>query len=213
MQREDIFDTTTLDSGDTSTEESSSEEKQQQQQLKQQQNSTSDVAPHLSDEEKLRRAKAHLRDDQILAAARLVRCLKDKEAVTTVADDDNSDNNSNEAFLEEVERKAALIEGVIADLNTDPGDKWIKMGESHNSKRDTIMYYQLTKDLQLKCRLETPIESSLLVPLLSVLNETDLFTTWMPSWNYPRLGLDKVEKLAQMGRTEQTIQVSTLVQY
>ena len=134
--------------------------------------------PQLSDEEALKRSKDHLRADQVLVASRLLKQMTqipEEEAV----------------FQKEVEQKAALLEGVIEDLLADPEvleegqdttDKWIKMGESHDGHRDTVSYYQLSEDLQLKCRLETPIESSLLVPLLSVLIETDLFTTWLPSW-------------------------------
>jgi hypothetical protein len=165
------------------------------------------VPPDMSKEEMLERAREHMKNDQVLAAARLMKHVGDVSSEEDML------------FQEEVVHKAGLIQGVIDDLlanpeastNGDDGvssdeDKWIKMGESHDGKRDTVMYYKLTEDLQLKCRLETPIESSLLVPLLSVLNETDLFMTWMPSWNYPSVGLDAVNKLTQMGRTEQVIQ-------
>jgi hypothetical protein len=155
------------------------------------------VAPHLSDAEKIDKARDHLRDDQILAASRLLQCVHE----------DSIPSQAGKAFQQEVQRKAALIQSVMDDLWTHPGEHWKEMGETHSANRDTVMYYQVTEDLQLKCRLETPIESSLLVPLLSVLIETDLYITWLPCWNYPRIGLDKVEKLAQMGRTEQTIQV------
>lgn len=161
----------------------------------------------LSDGEALARAKEHLKRDQVLVAARLLK------NVIAVPDEDIP-------FQKEVEEKAELLNHVIADLLSDPEqhttdnghghsnhhDQWIKGGESHDGHRDTIMYYKISEDLQLTGRLETPIESSLLVPLLSVLIETDLFTTWMPRWTVPRIGIASVNKLAQLGRTEQVIQ-------
>ena len=160
----------------------------------------------ISDEDALAQAKEHFKRDQVLVAARLL------NHVTTVPDEDI-------LFVKEVQQKAKLLNHVIADLLSDPEhqtteqeedgnehDKWIKGGESHDGHRDTVMYYKLSEDLKLTGRLETPIESSLLVPLLSVLIETDLFMTWLPRWTIPRIGLSSVNKLGQLGRTEQIIQ-------
>jgi hypothetical protein len=157
----------------------------------------------LSDGEALARAKEHFKRDQVLVAARLL------ENIATVPDEDIP-------FKKEVEEKAKLLNHVIADLLSDPEqhtadddnhhDKWIKGGESHDGHRDTIMYYKLSEEMQLTGRLETPIESSLLVPLLSVLIETDLYMTWLPRWTVPRVGIASVKKLAQLGRTDQILQ-------
>lgn len=187
--------------------------------------SPENAPPQVTNAEALAQAKEHMKHDQILAAARLM-----KKAVSS--DPSNNGTNLTEedvAFLKEVETKSALIDHIITDLLSNPeapkedatGDDnnvdfqpteetWIKQGESHGD-RDTIMYYQVTEDLQLKCRMETPIESSLLVPLLSVLVETDLYTSWLPRWNVPNIGLDSVTKLAQMGRTEQLVQFISAV--
>jgi len=183
----------------------------------------------------LEKAKDHMRNDQVLAAYRL---LQQMPPPTTAEISKKEEDEETVAFLQEVETKAVLIQKIIDDLLTDPeivhkeegtgattmpadtdpsdattaattaamDDVWIKQGESHGHDRDTIMYYQVTEDLQLKCRLETPIESSLLVPLLSVLCETDLYTSWLPQWTIPRIGLASVDKLAQLGRTEQIVQ-------
>jgi hypothetical protein len=166
---------------------------------------TADATPQLSDADALAQAKEHFQRDQVLVAARLLK------NVTSVPEEDIP-------FQQEVEQKAELLNHVIADLLSNPEqpteaghndhdhDKWIKGGESHNGHRDTIMYYKLSEDMQLTGRLETPIESSLLVPLLSVLIETDLYMTWFPRWTVPRVGIAAVNKLAQLGRTEQVIQ-------
>jgi hypothetical protein len=56
-----------------------------------------------------------------------------------------------------------------------------KQGEMHGH-RDTIIYYRVKHpEYIIVCRMETPIEFSLLLcPLLSVSNESELYHTWMP---------------------------------
>lgn len=65
----------------------------------------------------------------------------------------------------------------------------------------------MNPDASLVVRIETPIESSLLNPLLSVLNESELYTTWMPSFRFPRLGVQVAEKMQEAGRGNQVIRV------
>jgi len=77
--------------------------------------------------------------------------------------------------------------------------EWKKQGECHG-QRDTIIYYKIAPDNAMICRVETPIESSLLVPLLSVLNESDLYDSWMPSYKFPKLGVSKSEVLKRFGQ-------------
>lgn len=185
----------TMETAEMESDISSTQDKQQRQPV--------EAMPEYSDEEALKRAKDHMEKDQVLVASRLLKNM------TTIPEEEAK-------FQKEVELKATLLEGIIADLLSEPDEaeedegetshgKWLKMGESHDGHRDTVSYYQLTEDLQLKCRLETPIESSLLVPLIAVLIETDLYTNWLPKWAVPRIGLASVEKLAQMGRTEQIV--------
>jgi hypothetical protein len=47
-----------------------------------------------------------------------------------------------------------------------------------------MIYYQMNGN-KLTARLETPIEPNLLVPLLSVFNESSLYSTWLPRWERP----------------------------
>lgn len=47
-------------------------------------------------------------------------------------------------------------------------DEWIKQGERHG-RHNFCIYYKLSTSNHLTCRIETPIPSELLVPLLSVL--------------------------------------------
>lgn len=51
------------------------------------------------------------------------------------------------------------------------------------------------------------MEESLLLPLVAVLNESDLYSTWMPKWKVPRVGVLHSHKLAELGRGHQIIDV------
>jgi hypothetical protein len=73
---------------------------------------------------------------------------------------------------------------------------------------DTLLYYKVhDSSSAISCRIDSTLDESLLVPLLSVFNESDLYSTWMPSWRHPKLGVRKSEKLKEMGRGHQVIQV------
>jgi len=108
----------------------------------------------------------------------------------------------------EILERAADFERAIADLIEDPNNdkSWKKQGESHG-KRDAVIYYKVDSHSRLTCRIETPIEASLLVPILSVLNESSLYATWIPSWTMPKVGIDSSEQLEQASRGTQTIRI------
>ena len=93
--------------------------------------------------------------------------------------------------------------------NHTTADEWIKQGEQHGNRHDFSMYYKVSPTNQITCRLETPIESQLLIPILAVLNESELYPTWIPSFKVPRLEVIKSEKLCQLGRVKQIILVET----
>lgn len=101
----------------------------------------------------------------------------------------------------------------ISDLLSEPGTAesgWTKQGESHGH-HDTVIYYKVDGDANLTCRLETPIQSSLLVPLLSVLNESNLYTDWCPSWTMPKIGIQSSKQVQRIGRANQILQVVGVV--
>lgn len=104
---------------------------------------------------------------------------------------------------------ASECDAAISDLLNEPGTAesgWTKQGESHG-RHDTAIYYKVDGDSKLTCRLETPIESSLLVPLLSVLNESNLYTDWCPTWTIPKLGIRTSLQLQKIGRANQILHV------
>jgi hypothetical protein len=135
--------------------------------------------------------------ERLLAAARLLRQVVDATRFT-----------SHHIWIL---KKAERIERVAVDLMVAPGPEWKKQGESHGTY-DTMIYYKVSTDgnAKMTARLETPIEQSLLIPLLAVFNETKLYTTWMPHWERPiRSGVRKTQVLRQEGRCNQLLMVTT----
>jgi len=87
---------------------------------------------------------------------------------------------SHQSLLNQKHRKwlemSAQSEHVMKDLLTPYPEEsgWSKLSEAHGH-RDTLIYYRIDEQYRLTCRIETPIEESMLVPLLAVCNETDIF--------------------------------------
>lgn len=105
---------------------------------------------------------------------------------------------------------AVECESAIADLLEEPDMRhgWTKQGECHGEYDTTIFYKVDPATAHLTCRLETPIEFSLLIPLLSVLNESNLYTDWCPSWTRPiAMGITTSEQIQRIGRVNQMIHV------
>eukprot|EP00537_Pseudo-nitzschia_pungens_P012021 CAMPEP_0172391140 /NCGR_PEP_ID=MMETSP1061-20121228/7607_1 /TAXON_ID=37318 /ORGANISM="Pseudo-nitzschia pungens, Strain cf. pungens" /LENGTH=402 /DNA_ID=CAMNT_0013121679 /DNA_START=230 /DNA_END=1435 /DNA_ORIENTATION=+ len=136
-----------------------------------------------SDSELVERIDVLVREEKHLEAARLIRKIRDLSLVT----------DSHRKLLD----TAGIIERAVGDLLSSPRDEceWIKQGESHG-RYDFTIYYKIGDGAELKCRIESPVPSDLLVPLLSVLNESGLYQTWIPSWQTPfRLGVQESQQL------------------
>ena len=147
-----------------------------------------------NDEDLIARAEVLYQEDKLLEAARLLRKVKDDSLLSSI--------HKNMVKL------AEKCEVSLADLIGAPeeGSGWTKQGESHGS-RPTNIYYKLDEHNRITSRIETPIEASLLVPLLSVFNETSMYQSWMPASQIPRIGVRESNKLEQTGRANQLIQV------
>ena len=91
----------------------------------------------------------------------------------------------------------------------DANSGWIVQGE-HMGRRDVSIYYRMDEETgtKLTARIESPIDKSLLVPFLSVLNESELYHTWLPNWTMPRLRVRRSDKLNQHGRCSQVVLVT-----
>ena len=146
------------------------------------------------DNELLKEGTRSCEDDQIIPGARLLRQIQDKSLL----------KENHQEFL----RRAQVSETLREQLMAPSSEGWKKQGESHGN-RDFIVYYKLEDGGKLLCRIESVIESSLYVPFLSVMNETDLYETWFPSWKFPfKMGINRSIKLKQRGRCEQVVQLT-----
>ena len=150
-----------------------------------------------NDEGLIAQAHEHMDNERHLEAARTLRKVEDKSLL-------EEKHQRLLAFAEEMEQmmKTELDDSIPA---VDAG--WKKHSEAH-SKHDAEIYYKVDAANNLTFRMEVVIEESLLIPLLAVMNESDLYETWMPSWKHPRLGISRSEKLHEMGRGNQIIVVT-----
>lgn len=105
------------------------------------------------------------------------------------------------------------VQDLLQPPDARPEDGWIKQGESHTGAYPTEIYYKIdrtaTNNVRLTCRVETPIPQSLLIPLLSVLNESELYPEWFPSSTSPRMGILRSTALERRGRADQVLQIIT----
>jgi hypothetical protein len=111
-------------------------------------------------EEMLQQAIHLYQNDKILSATRLLQSIP----------------CSNYESIHHHILKEGMIFQKLLDQSNDhhtnhPSSKeveWFKQGEQHG-RYNFCIYYKLSKENHLTCRIETPIHSDLLVPLLSVL--------------------------------------------
>lgn len=151
----------------------------------------------MSDVELLETGLEHFRNDYYLSGATFFHQINDRSLI--------DDNKENKEFL----RRSEVAAKLRADLSQPISEGgWTKQGESHGD-RDFITYYKIQDGGKLKCRIESVIESSLYVPFLATMNETDLYDTFFPKWHFPfKLGINRSLKLQQCGRAEQLVQLT-----
>jgi len=91
----------------------------------------------------------------------------------------------------------------LSSLSRSSSEKGLASGPGR-----TRIYYRCETNT-LTVRVETVIGSDLLVPLLSVLNESELYHEWLPRWTTPmRLGVRDSVKLEQVGRCSQLVVIT-----
>lgn len=149
---------------------------------------------YVTDAELIEKAEQLYNSEQLLAAARILRQVRNPRQVLT-----------------EQHRKllniAHLVEDAVKDFLSPPGTEWKKQGESHGAY-DTSIYYKIESGGRLTCRIETPIPKDMLVPILSVLNESSLYRTWIPSWTRPlRLGVQDSRQILNDRKGHQVIHI------
>ena len=150
-------------------------------------------------------AVALIDDDRLLQAARLLR----RHAVDVpIANPLDATDAKLNAFVP----KAAVMEDLIDSIKSNPkrpGTEWLVQCE-HSGRRDVSIYYRMDTETQTKltARIESPIHKDMLVPFLSVLNESELYKSWLPNWTMPRLRVRRSDKLSQTGRCSQVVLVT-----
>jgi hypothetical protein len=149
------------------------------------------VTDDMTDEELIVKAMHQRSNEKFLVAAALLRQVRNPTFLT--------------AEHTEILRMADMAQQVYHTLSSmHPEDEgWKRQNEIHG-KRDTAIYYKMN-GTRLTCRIETPIEHSLLQPLLSVMNESDLYASWMPNFQHPRLGVKSSTLVAECGRGNQVV--------
>ena len=184
----------------------------------------------------VRRAAALVRDDRLLEAARVAARAGIAPPVSAMgffpedaAASDVSDAATLDRHLPAAGRMSRLIQSLKARVRNgehgrgassssssldDDADAaeygpWLVQGE-HMGRRDVSVYYRTDKKTgsKLNARVESPIEAEMLVPFLSVLNESELYASWLPNWSVPRFRVRRSEKLAQRGRVSQVVLVT-----
>jgi len=153
--------------------------------------------PMLSDSELFEIIDGLVREEKHLEAARFIRKIEDPSAMPDMH--------------RKLLNKVGIIERAVNELMSSPQEEWTKQGESHG-QYDFTIYYKIEDGARLTCRIESPIPSNLLVPLLSVLNESALYHTWIPSWQTPfKLGVQESNQLLHDSRGHQVVQLSISV--
>jgi hypothetical protein len=145
----------------------------------------------------IQKAEEEASEERLLNAERLLKRVKNQDLLTPKHHEIIRWANRTEASMR-----------VLLESPDSEDSSWTRQSESHGD-RDFFVYYQVEKESnKLFCRIESAVESSLLVPVISVFNESDLYKSWMPSWKRPfKLGYRETKMLKESGRGNQVIQV------
>lgn len=143
----------------------------------------------------IKKADEEAAEERLLVAARLLKKVRDQSLL--------------EPKHHTILRVAADMEIGMKDLLSSPDDQgWKRQSETHGHYNFMVYYRVDPQTSQLTCRIDSVIESSLLIPILSVFNESSLFKTWMPSYTKPiKLGIQETNTLQEAGRGNQIIQI------
>jgi len=150
----------------------------------------------MDDSELIRQADEHHAVCRYFEAAALLKRVSEPSRLTP----------QHHRILEVAEDGEKLKRDLLPEHPEEEG--WKKQTEKHGH-RDVIVYYKVNPDTnKIICRIDCPIESSLLNPFIAVLNESELYHTWMPKYTFPvKLGMSESNKLKELGRGHQIVQV------
>jgi hypothetical protein len=168
-----------------------------------------DVVSSISVEDQalIHEADEYYKNERYFKAAECLKKVKDRNYLTSLHH--NIMESSDQALI-------GMHECMIPpDENILQQNGYHKQTEVHSTQFDTSIHYKVDSNTyQLTSRLESLLEHDLLIPLISVLNESDLYETWMPKFNFPfRLGITESKKLGEYGRGNQIILVTIQMPY
>eukprot|EP00586_Coscinodiscus_wailesii_P003140 CAMPEP_0172489724 /NCGR_PEP_ID=MMETSP1066-20121228/19932_1 /TAXON_ID=671091 /ORGANISM="Coscinodiscus wailesii, Strain CCMP2513" /LENGTH=416 /DNA_ID=CAMNT_0013257801 /DNA_START=83 /DNA_END=1333 /DNA_ORIENTATION=- len=136
-------------------------------------------------------------DDRHLEAARILRKLQS----------DKSEKLTPESLS--ILQKASEMESFLDTIKSPPPSDWKRHSQKYRNGIPTNIFNKVTPDGTLHIKVQTPIAQSLLKPLLSVLNETELYSTFIPRWTVPvKLGVARSIKISQVSRVSQILIVT-----
>jgi hypothetical protein len=144
----------------------------------------------------LAKAEELYEDEKLFEASRILKTI-----------DPSQLNEKHNTIIVNSKRGERTVKDLKCSVDGD-NNGWVMHGVS-KGEFPTLTAHKLEKgggkDMKLKARCETPIDRSMLSPIISVLNETELYQTWLPSWTVPKFRVKKCEKLSQRGRCSQII--------
>lgn len=105
---------------------------------------------------------------------------------------------------EDVMKRAEECETSINIVKSELDPSWKKLNDTKKGSHVHSTIYKLEfKPVRVDFIVEAAIEKSLVFPLLSVINEVDLYPTWLPKWSTPKFQVSRAETLKRSGKTGQ----------
>ena len=155
-------------------------------------------------------------DDISARLEKATRCVQDEKFLLGASYLEGIDpsrlQSAHHHCLEEASQFKRLL-GQVAHHRAEE-DGWTKQGDYSQGSHEFTVFYKVDTDTnKISCRIETVCHADMLVPIISVLNESELYSTWIPDWKVPKLHVRKTDKLFQSGRATQIIDIETEVQW
>jgi hypothetical protein len=141
----------------------------------------------------LNKAEHLFKEEKLLEAARILKkLLLDPQVVL---------EERHHSILRKAEEGEEMLRSLKADVKS-----WKDLGVQ-SGKFPTQILYEIdktsTNKTLLRVRCETPVQKDLIMPLLSVIHESQHYHSWIPRWSVPRFQMRFCRKLKEVGRLSQ----------
>jgi len=148
------------------------------------------------------------KEDRLLDAANLLRQINPTSMLTEKEIEILESAKQYEAFFQ------PFLSSATGAGNSDANSPWLSLINQKIHGYQTDIQYFMKRDevnqndfvLDMKINTLLP-DTSLVSPLLALLNESDLYSTWLPYWDLPRIQISQSKQLKQMGRCSQVVQI------